>query len=30
FQLDAYPAVVDWLKRVEVDEGHVPIEWVAN
>jgi len=27
FQLDAYPAVVEWLRRVEADEGHVPIEW---
>ncbi|UCI09426.1 glutathione S-transferase family protein [Mesorhizobium sp. B1-1-8] len=29
FQLDAYPAVVAWLKRVEADKGHVPIEWVG-
>ncbi|PBB86204.1 MULTISPECIES: glutathione S-transferase family protein [unclassified Mesorhizobium] len=28
FQLDAYPAVVEWLKRVEADKGHVPIEWL--
>jgi glutathione S-transferase len=27
FQLDAYPAVVEWLKRVVADKGHVPIEW---
>ncbi|MEO5755822.1 MAG: glutathione S-transferase family protein [Mesorhizobium sp.] len=29
FQLDAYPAVVAWLRRVEADEGHVPIEWLG-
>lgn len=29
FQLDAYPAVAAWLKRVEADPGHVPIEWVG-
>ncbi|WP_315924275.1 glutathione S-transferase family protein [Mesorhizobium sp. SP-1A] len=28
FQLDAYPAVTAWLKRVETDPGHVPIEWL--
>jgi glutathione S-transferase len=28
FQLDAYPAVTAWLKRVEADPGHVPIEWL--
>jgi glutathione S-transferase len=28
FQLDAYPAVADWLKRVEADPGHVPLEWL--
>lgn len=28
FQLDAYPAVADWLKRVEADPGHVPMEWL--
>ncbi len=27
FQIDAYPAVADWLKRVETDPGHVPMEW---
>ena len=26
FQLDAYPAVAAWLKRVEADPGHVPID----
>ncbi|MER9134044.1 glutathione S-transferase family protein [Mesorhizobium sp. M0768] len=29
FQLDAYPAVAAWLKRVEADPGHVPLEWVG-
>ncbi|QPC91361.1 glutathione S-transferase family protein [Mesorhizobium sp. INR15] len=29
FQLDAYPAVVEWLRRVEADDGHVPIEWLG-
>ncbi|MDX8443126.1 glutathione S-transferase family protein [Mesorhizobium australafricanum] len=29
FQLDAYPAVAAWLKRVEADKGHVPIEWMG-
>jgi glutathione S-transferase len=28
FQLDAYPAVAAWLKRVEADPGHVPIDWL--
>ena len=28
FQLDAHPAVAAWLKLVEADKGHVPIEWV--
>ena len=28
FQIDAYPAVASWLKRVEADPGHVPIEWL--
>ncbi|ESY64867.1 MULTISPECIES: glutathione S-transferase family protein [Mesorhizobium] len=29
FQLDAYPAAVAWLRRVEADPGHVPIAWVG-
>ncbi|MES0033000.1 glutathione S-transferase family protein [Mesorhizobium sp. M0040] len=29
FQLDAYPAVAAWLRRVEADPGHVPLEWVG-
>ena len=29
FQLDAYPAVADWLKRVEADPGHVSMEWLG-
>ncbi|MER8632433.1 MAG: glutathione S-transferase family protein [Mesorhizobium sp.] len=29
FQLDAYPAVAAWLRRVEADPGHVPIGWVG-
>jgi glutathione S-transferase len=29
FQLDAYPAVAAWLKRVETDPGHVPMEWLG-
>ena len=28
FQLDAYPAVSAWLKTVEADPGHVPIDWL--
>lgn len=28
FQLDAYPAVAAWLKGVEADPGHVPLEWL--
>ena len=28
FQLDAYPAVAAWLKRVEADPGHVPSDWL--
>jgi glutathione S-transferase len=28
FQLDAYPAVAAWLKRVEADPGHVPSNWL--
>lgn len=30
FQIDAYPAVAEWLKRVEADPGHVPMEWLPN
>jgi glutathione S-transferase len=30
FQIDAYPAVAAWLKRVEADPGHVPIDWLPN
>ena len=29
YMLDAYPAVVAWLGRVEADPGHVPMEWVG-
>ena len=29
FQLDAYPAVAAWLKRVGADPGHVPMEWLG-
>lgn len=28
FDLSAYPAVSAWLRRVEADPGHVPIEWL--
>ena len=28
FDLSAYPAVAAWLRRVEADPGHVPIEWL--
>lgn len=28
FQIDAYPAVAEWLKRVEADPGHVPMDWL--
>lgn len=28
FDLPAFPAVGAWLKRVEADPGHVPIEWL--
>jgi glutathione S-transferase len=27
FRLDAWPAVAQWLKRVEADPGHVPMDW---
>jgi len=27
FQIDAYPAVAEWLARVEADPGHVPMDW---
>lgn len=30
FQIDAYPAVAAWLKRVEKDPGHVGIEWLPG
>ena len=30
FQIAAYPAVADWLKRVEADPGHVPMDWLPN
>ncbi|MCA0029571.1 glutathione S-transferase family protein [Mesorhizobium sp. B263B2A] len=29
FQLDTYPAVAAWLRRVEADPGHVPVGWVG-
>ncbi|KQZ14202.1 glutathione S-transferase [Mesorhizobium sp. Root554] len=28
FDLGAYPAVSAWLKRVETDPGHVPMDWL--
>ena len=28
FQIDAYPAVAQWLQRVEADHGHVPMDWL--
>ena len=28
FDLKAYPAVSAWLKRVEADPGHVPMNWL--
>lgn len=30
FQIDAYPAVASWLKRVEADPGHVPSDWLPS
>jgi glutathione S-transferase len=30
FQIDAYPAVAAWLKRVETDPGHVKIGWLPG
>lgn len=30
FDLAAYPAVRGWLKRVEDDPGHVPMEWLPK
>jgi glutathione S-transferase len=30
FQIDAYPAVARWLKRVEADPGHVKIDWLPD
>lgn len=30
FRLAAYPAVSDWLKRVEDDPGHVPMDWLPK
>jgi glutathione S-transferase len=30
FQIDAYPAVATWLKRVEADPGHVRIDWLPG
>lgn len=30
FQIDAYPAVASWLKRVEADPGHVPSDWLPG
>ena len=29
FQLASYPAVADWIGRVEADPGHVPMDWVG-
>jgi len=28
FDLEPFPAVSAWLKRVEADPGHVPITWL--
>jgi glutathione S-transferase len=28
FDLAEYPAVTAWLRRVEKDPGHVPIDWL--
>jgi glutathione S-transferase len=28
FELGDYPAVGAWLKRVESDPGHVPMDWL--
>jgi glutathione S-transferase len=30
FDLAAYPAVTEWLARVEADPGHVPLSWLPN
>jgi glutathione S-transferase len=30
FDLAGYPAVVAWLRRVESDPGHVPIDWLPQ
>ena len=30
FDLAAYPAVTEWLARVEADPGHVPLNWLPN
>ncbi len=30
FQIDAYPAVAAWLKRVEADPRHVRIDWLPG
>lgn len=30
FDLDRFPAVAAWLKRVEADPGHVPMSWAPK
>jgi glutathione S-transferase len=30
FQIDAYPAIAEWLNRVEADPGHVPMNWLPS
>lgn len=30
FQIDAYPAVAGWLRKVEADPGHVAIDWLPS
>ena len=30
FDLAAYPAVTEWLKRVDTDPGHVPMTWLPG
>lgn len=30
FDLGAYPAVTTWLRRVESDPGHVPMNWLPQ
>jgi glutathione S-transferase len=30
FDLSRFPAIKEWLRRVEADDGHVPLDWLPG